>query len=257
MAYESIYVFLSHSHYDYDKVSRLRNLLEAEGFRPLMFFLKAFEKEEYKPMLKPIIKEEIDQRHRFILCRSQNSQKSEWVKFEEDYIKSKRRPYEVIDLDASEEIQLKRIRKYRKRSVVYISHSSSQNPLVSGLLRRLEEEGFNPLDGLSLPDFDLNLVNPQQGLNMDIEKAAEEGFVLWLIGDCIGAVQSELLLRVLNNPEKREFVIPVVVAGAFSVTQEGYISRLNLLDLRNLPIEDQICKITQELINQNLSLNED
>ena len=92
MPTDNTYVFLSHSHHDFDKVCRLRNLLEAEGFKPLIFFLKAFEKPEYEPMLKPILKEEIDQRQRFILCRSENSRNSDWVKFEEDYIKSKQRP---------------------------------------------------------------------------------------------------------------------------------------------------------------------
>ena len=121
MPNDNTYVFLSHSHYDFDKVCRLRNLLEAEGFKPLMFFLKAFEKPEYEPMLKPILMEEIDQRDRFILCRSDNSRKSEWVKFEEDYIKSKKRPFEVIDLDSSDEIQLEAIKNYRRRSRVFIS----------------------------------------------------------------------------------------------------------------------------------------
>ena len=60
MPTDNTYVFLSHSHYDFDKVCRLRNLLEAEGFKPLMFFLKAFENPKFEPMLKPILKEEID-----------------------------------------------------------------------------------------------------------------------------------------------------------------------------------------------------
>ena len=48
-----------------------------------------FENPKYEYLLKPIIKEEIDQRQRFILCRSENTKESAWVKFEEDYIKSK------------------------------------------------------------------------------------------------------------------------------------------------------------------------
>lgn len=86
MPTDNTYVFLSHSHYDFDKVCRLRNLLEAEGFKPLMFFLKAFENPKFEPMLKPILIEEIDKRELFILCRSENSEKSDWVKLEEDHI---------------------------------------------------------------------------------------------------------------------------------------------------------------------------
>ena len=116
MPTDNTYVFLSHSHYDFDKVCRLRNLLEAEGFKPLMFFLKAFENPKFEPMLKPILKEEIDKRERFILCRSENSRKSEWVRFEEECVKSKNIPYEVIDLDADENVQLEAIKFYRRSS---------------------------------------------------------------------------------------------------------------------------------------------
>lgn len=38
-----IWVFLSHSNKDYDKVRTVRNILEEHGFRPLMFFLKCLD----------------------------------------------------------------------------------------------------------------------------------------------------------------------------------------------------------------------
>ena len=144
MPTDNTYVFLSHSHYDFDKVCRLRNLLEAEGFKPLMFFLKAFENPKFEPMLKPILKEEIDKRERFILCRSENSRKSEWVRFEEEYVKSKNIPYEVIDLDADENVQLEAIQFYRRRvsDLVYISYPRSQRPFARGLSYKLRVEGF-------------------------------------------------------------------------------------------------------------------
>ena len=34
------WIFMSHSHQDYDKVRALRNELEKQGHHPLMFFLK-------------------------------------------------------------------------------------------------------------------------------------------------------------------------------------------------------------------------
>lgn len=36
---EDVWVFLSHSHKDYDKVIQVRNLLEKRNIRPIMFFL--------------------------------------------------------------------------------------------------------------------------------------------------------------------------------------------------------------------------
>mgnify|MGYP003303063348 FL=1 len=174
MPTDNTYVFLSHSHYDFDKVCRLRNLLEAEGFKPLMFFLKAFENPKFEPMLKPILKEEIDKRERFILCRSENSRKSEWVRFEEEYVKSKNIPYEVIDLDADENVQLEAIQFYRRRvsGRVYISYPRTQTPLVMELNQKLVEAGFTTW-------LDLGRVISsdkfQEIIIKAIDKAAEEG----------------------------------------------------------------------------------
>lgn len=36
---KGIWVFLSHSNKDYEKVRQVRNILEQQGYRPLMFFL--------------------------------------------------------------------------------------------------------------------------------------------------------------------------------------------------------------------------
>ena len=248
------YVFLSHSHHDFDKVSRLRNLLEAEGFKPLMFFLKAFDKPEYKPMLKPILKEEIDQRQRFILCRSENSRKSEWVRFEEDYIKSKNRSYEVIDLDASEDVQIEAIKRYRKRIRVFISYPRVLMPLVNSLYDSLIEEGFEPwvdykdiLPGDSIIDEIINV----------IDIAAKEGYVLYLIDcDCCRMFCKELAYAI----EESAHIIPVIVSGAQSSDWLLYLKFYGLqfvVDVRDLPIEEQVSRITQSLLNHDLSLNEE
>ncbi len=37
---DNVWVCLSHSHNDYDKVIQVRNMLEKRKFKPLMFFLK-------------------------------------------------------------------------------------------------------------------------------------------------------------------------------------------------------------------------
>ena len=250
MPNENTYVFLSHSHYDFDKVCRLRNLLEAEGFKPLMFFLKAFENPKFEPMLKPILKEEIDKRERFILCRSENSRKSEWVRFEEEYVKSKNIPYEVIDLDADENVQLEAIQFYRRRvsGRVFISYPRTQRPLVMGLTQKLEEAGFTiwvDYDGIT-PSC------KQEIINKAIDKAAEEGYVLYLVdGNRYGERQRIELHYALR---KSALVIPVILAGETLPLELG---RIQWLDVRNLPEDEQIEAITQALIKHNLSLNKD
>ena len=254
MQNDKAYVFLSHSHHDFEKVCKLRNLLEAEGFKPLMFFLKAFEKPKYEPMLKPILMEEINQRDRFILCRSENSRKSEWVKFEEDYVKSQNRPYEVIDLDEDEDVQLEAIKFYRRRvsGRVFISYPRTQEPLVRGLYNQLEKEGFTPwVDSIDLSIGD----DIRATITNAINKAAEEGYVLYLVdGNSYKEWQRRELHYALN---KSALVIPVVVTGDILPEFIFELGNRNWLDVRNLPEEEQIHHIMQALIKHNLSLNKE
>lgn len=62
---KEIWVFLSHSNEDYEKVRLVRNMLEEDGLRPIMFFLKCLNDEEE---IDDLIKREIDCRTRCILC---------------------------------------------------------------------------------------------------------------------------------------------------------------------------------------------
>ena len=197
--------------------------------------------------------EEIDQRDRFILCRSDNSRKSEWVKFEEEYVKSQNRPYEVIDLDADENVQLEAIQFYRRRvsGRVFISYPRTQTPLVMGLNQKLVEAGFT-----TWVDYDrvISSYKFQEIIIKAIDKAAEEGYVLYLI-DCdrYGEWQRRELYYAL---EKSALVIPVIVAGDTLPKEFVFeLGHIQWLDVRNLPEDEQIHKITQALIKHNLSLN--
>lgn len=80
-----IWVFLSHSNKDYEKVKSVRDKLERDDFRPIMFFLKCLEDNDE---IDDLIKREIDVRTRFILCDSENARKSDWVQKEIEYIES-------------------------------------------------------------------------------------------------------------------------------------------------------------------------
>ena len=251
MPTDNTYVFLSHSHYDFDKVCRLRNLLEAEGFKPLMFFLKAFENPMFEPMLKPILVEEMDKRELFILCRSENSEKSDWVKFEEDHIKSRHVPYGVIDLNEDIDAQIDIIKLYRRRTSrkVFISYPRTLLPLVDGLTYALQANWFETW-------VDYKDIEPCEeivkSITSAIDKAVEDGYVLYLI-DCnrYGEWQRRELHYAL---QKSALVIPVIVAGETLPFELGHIQ---WLDVRNLPEDEQIHKITQALIKHNLSLNKD
>ena len=253
MPTDNTYVFLSHSHYDFDKVCLLRNLLEAEGFKPLMFFLKAFENPKFEPMLKPILIEEIDKRELFILCRSENSEKSDWVKFEEDHIKSKHVPYGVIDLNEDIDAQIDIIKLYRRRTSrkVFISYPRTLSPLVDGLTDALQANWFETW--VDYKDIELG-EEIMKSIASAIDKAAEEGYVLYLV-DCdrYGEWQQRELMYALD---KSALVIPVIVSGKrIPDMLQFLLYSKQFIDVRNLPEEEQIREITQALIKHNLSLN--
>ena len=257
MPTDNTYVFLSHSHYDFDKVCRLRNLLEAEGFKPLMFFLKAFEKPEYEPMLKPILMEEIDQRDRFILCRSDNSRKSEWVKFEEDYIKSKKRPFEVIDLDSSDEIQLEAIKNYRRRSRVFVSSSCFAKDLVQLIKKELNNHGFSTTWNkyIDLPR-DTDVKSKNYYAFKELIDNAKEGYVLYLLNsNCINRHQVMELNAALQMSSR---IITIWISGEDlpSILMLGGTEwTKHILDVRDLSQVEQVRRIVEHLIEYDLQFN--
>lgn len=91
-------IFLSHSHKDIEKVHKLREILESLEFEPLIFHLQCLD--DSNSELEEFIKREIDARNVFIYCRSKNSESSDWVQKELQYIKrsDSRRLY-TIDID--------------------------------------------------------------------------------------------------------------------------------------------------------------
>ena len=61
------YIFISHSHNDIEKVRKIRNLLEKDGFEPLCFYLKCLSNANE---IEDLIKREIDAREWFIFVNS-------------------------------------------------------------------------------------------------------------------------------------------------------------------------------------------
>lgn len=136
---KEIWVFLSHSNKDYDKVRVVRNLLEEQNFRPIMFFLCCLEDDEE---INDLIKREIDSRTRFILCDSENARQSNWVQKELEYIKSKERSYQTIDLSKSKEEIAKELKSYRSSTEIFISYKSENRLIAEELHTRLNKYDF-------------------------------------------------------------------------------------------------------------------
>ena len=175
----------------------MRNLLEKNSFRPLMFFLKCLNDDDE---IDDLIKREIDCRGRFILCDSENARNSDWVKKEVEYIKSKQRIYQTINVDDTEENIANEILGFRKSSSVYISYSREDayiSKQLSDLLEKdwdfmiakfdlfvsysQEDESIyrNLADAMG-DDWNMNLMDLEY-LKKKINKALEEGYVIFMI----------------------------------------------------------------------------
>ena len=135
-----IWVFLSHSHEDYEKVRKVRDMLEDQQMRPLMFFLKCLNNHDE---IDSLIKREIDCRTRFILCDTDESRKSAWVQREVEYIKSKDRNFDVIDLTVSDESIFKQIEQIKKQATIFISYNREEIHLAEQVYNRLCKYDFD------------------------------------------------------------------------------------------------------------------
>lgn len=135
-----IWVFLSHSNKDYEKVRQVRNMLEEQSLRPLMFFLHCLNDNEE---IDSLIKREIDCRTRFILCDSENARKSHWVQKEVEYIKSQNRICETIDLSKSlDEIKVT-LQDFINKTKIFISYNREEYELAEMVYNRLSIYDFS------------------------------------------------------------------------------------------------------------------
>lgn len=220
-----IWVFLSHSHKDYEKVSVLRNLLEEEGYRPIMFYLKCLDDNSE---IDNLIKREIDCRADFILCDSENSRLSIWVQGEENYIKDKGRIYEMIDIDSDSEQIKESISHFEHRDRAFISYSSSnlqQAQIISGAL---EPNGY--VTWLDMKSLFLTRLGKQEVIDNAISKFSNEGFVIILLDK--NYIKSEYCMGELCTAlgERRTNVSSILV-----VSLDGTMPH-DVLELENNPV---------------------
>lgn len=154
------WVFISHSNKDFEKITLVRNKLESMHYRPLLFFLKCLDEDVE---IFELIKREIQARDRFILCSSKNTSSSEWVQKEVEYIQSLHRPFDVIDIDSSEEDIDKAIKRFDLRSTVYV-WSTDEN-LATHVSKELVDKAFKV--GILPYDYLENYYLLKRGVNVD------------------------------------------------------------------------------------------
>lgn len=139
-AQKEIWIFLSHSNEDYEKVRQVRNMLEELNLRPIMFFLKCLTDDDE---IDDLIKREIDCRTRFILCDSENARKSKWVQRELAYIAGKQKSYEVVDLALPEDKILEQLNAVKRKTSLFFSCCRADHNLADYLTERLSKYDFD------------------------------------------------------------------------------------------------------------------
>lgn len=246
-----IFVFLSHSHLDYEKVRMVRDLLEKEGFRPLMFFLRCLEKKGYDKLTKKLIKEEIDCRQRFVLCESENAKQSDWVQFEVDYIKKSNRPYEVIDLDWPKVRIAESIRSFKIRSTVFLSYPRALSNLASAVNEKLKLLDFDTF--FDADEFMTGEVFEEQ-LNVRLNKAAEEGYVLAFIDYDLqeNTFQYKEIIAAMNLSAR---IIPIITAPISNEARRLFAD-LYFIDVQNLSVSQASEYIVDSLMKSDLKYNQ-
>lgn len=206
-----IWVFLSHSNKDFEKVRILRNLLEENGFRPIMLYLRSKEDPSKVDELRQLIFDEIDHRNRFIYCKSPNAEDSTWVDEEIEYIKSKDRIFETIDIEQSESEIKEQLDGFRKKSNIFISYQRDDVELARDIFSRLKKYEFNVWFDLS----DLRAgVDYQKEIQNALLNAVNNGYVISLLNERIliphGWTRAEIIMALKNGIQPERSIIPIV-----------------------------------------------
>ncbi len=224
---KNAWVFVSHSNKDFGKIIRLRNKLEARHYKPLLFFLKCLDDDDE---IFELIKREIKARDRFILCDSKNSQKSEWVQKETEYIKSLQRPYEVIDIDADEPQIDNAIDRFDRRSTVYIwSTETSFNQMVAHELMK--------------KSFRVILLPMDYYQNNTHEQRITDGYVLMFISRKLTEQETNAIN--LKAKTSYEYTYPI------AISEDAFANRELFRELQNGDgIKSKIYLLNSDIINE-------
>jgi len=269
---EGFWVFVSHSTKDFERVRLVRNALEESGFRPILFYLKCMENEDE---INELLKREIDARQRFILCDSPNAQASKFVQSEVDYICSKKRMYEVIDISrldmdklSSNEDVTKLIKPFLRRTKVFLSFSDDSKSLAWLIKSMLSTKGFTVVDSDSVyyeayKEIPGSVSNysaqieclAKKFLGGYIESTLKEGYVLSLISkksqkNNLQYFEVEKALEI--NPSQ---ILPIIVD---QIGQEQLPLGIdnNTLNMHNIKsLEDKAKSIVNALIDFDLRNN--
>lgn len=252
----AIWVFLSHSNKDFERVRILRNLLEENGFRPIMLYLRSKEDSSKVGELRKLIFEEIDHRNRFIYCKSPNAEASRWVKEEIQYIKSKDRIFETIDIEQSETGIIEQLNDFRKKSNIFISYQRDDIELAKSIANRLKKYELHVwIDFEDIRPGDLF----QDHVTNALLNAVNNGYVITLLNDQVlnpnSWVRAELITALHKGIHPEKGIIPIIKDSLLwnklidDVELENFCN-VNPIDSSGLDSEKRSDYIVDEIIKR-------
>ncbi len=172
---EGAWIFLSHSHKDFDQVRALRNELEDLGHHPLMFFLKCLDDDSE---VDDLIRREIQARSWFLLCDSANSRASRWVQEERRIIDALPDHFSVkVVLTDPSRKQIASLSALTKRASVFLSYTHEDHNTAGRIEAALRENDFGVFSDLQIPPGE----DWQVRIRTELEHAATKGAILVLL----------------------------------------------------------------------------
>lgn len=255
-----IWVFLSHSNKDYEKVRQVRNVLEEQSLRPLMFFLHCLNDDDE---IDSLIKREIDCRTRFILCDSENARSSKWVQKEVAYIKSQNRICETIDLSKSMDEIMETLQDFINKTRIFISYNREEYTLAEMVYNRLSLYDFSVYIDMAW-DFNStyhqNYMDALDYLEDSVVKA--NGYVIAIMNERIlnpnSGSRYELLKAMRDNKsigKDTSNIIPFTTQTSVEelIQKDKELAPLiscNIQSIDGLEIEKQCNEIVKRVITQ-------
>ena len=252
---DGAWIFLSHSHKDFDSVAKVRNYLEHKGHHPLMFFLKCLSDDHE---VDGLIRREIEARSWFVLCKSGNAEGSAWVKSEVEIIKGlSERTYSEIDIDDPNLDLDRSLFSLTRKATVYLSYDLThprEKAVAERIRAALQAQDFGVFDGHSM-----NLRATEdvgERLHAELEETAKSGAMIVLVSNELG--ESPWKIWELNQyatltqtKGKAVHIVPIYVDGLHPLRMlpPDLVLRFQGLDLSQRNLEEALPELIHSLRN--------
>lgn len=230
---EGAWIFLSHSHKDFEKVSDVRNVLEGHGHHPLMFFLKCLGDDDE---IDGLIHREISARSWFILCESANTKISKWVQAEVQIIKGlQTKTYTVIDLDDPNLDVESELFSISRKASVFLSYSRSDRVFAERIRKELKRHDFGVFSDLEIQAGEDWKVR----IESELENAALRGAVLMLLSaESVRSRWQQMevasAVEIARNQGQRTHILPLYLEGFDVLNQALPVMQRQLMEIQGI-----------------------